>query len=131
MLQSQEQKPVVQASMTQDAASPGLSQHAATSTEASSFTKLPTQPPHPNKSCRYIWILMHMYKRWWNDGCTVIFCVLKWFIWLCDLNFCGCLTGEVFKEQMQKKPTTRPHIYICTGHERVWIIYLMIPSSLL
>lgn len=74
-----------------------------------------------------------MYKRWWNDGCTVIFCVLKWFIWLCDLNidFCGCLTGEVFKEQMQKKPTTRPHIYICMGHERVWIIYLMIPSSLL
>ena len=74
---------------------------------------------------------MHVHKGW-NDGCTVNLRVLEWFMWLCDLNvnFCECLTAQVFREQMENKPTTWPHIYTCMGHEWSWnIYYCMIPTS--
>lgn len=88
--------------------------------------------PHPTEA-RSLWYrhtLLHMHKVR-NDGCTVNLRLLEWFMWLCDLNvnFCECLTAQVFREQMENKPTTWPHIHTCMGHKWNWNIYCMIPTS--
>lgn len=83
-------------------------------------TVLKRHEPHATegRNLRYRRTLMHMHKEW-NDGCTVSLRVLEWFMWLCDLNinFCECLTAQVFREQMENKSITWPRIYTCMGHE--------------
>lgn len=79
--------------------------------------RVPQTEPHPAKirGLRFRHPVMLMHKGW-NDVCTASLCVLQWFMWLCDLNinFCECLTAQVFRDQIGKQihhMTSYPHLY--------------------
>lgn len=88
-------------------------------------------PSAKARGLRFRCPVMLMHKGW-NDGCTASLRVLEWFMWLCDLNvnFCECLTAQVFRDQTGKQIHHVP-LYPHLGGSQVcsWNIYGMTPTS--